>query len=167
MKLLKILTILFLAFLMSCGTTNFSLITSGTEPSDNTRFNVKLVKDGCCGCAGILVNTFRLDELQSQLYVESNESCPYNWTKLNFYYSSNGTLTRTDTLIAVSDNTFTYPITRTDKIALEKAYSFIFKQTVNYYRIRKIDITGYRDATAADNMKIYFTSAFMDKKAVR
>jgi hypothetical protein len=160
----KITIILFLGLFASCATTNLSVIATGNEQFDNTRFIVKHLRDGCCGCAGVLVDTYKLDKLQSQLFIESNSACPYNWTKFNFTYLSNGSLSKIDTLIAVDDSSFTYPITNTDKIALSKVDSFILTQNSTYYRIRKIDIKGYRNLIEADKGKIYFIKPLINKK---
>ena len=164
MPFFKIIVILFLMFFVSCGTTKLSVIAAGIEQSDNTRFFVKLIKDGCCGCAGVLVDTYKLNRLQSQLFIESNSACPYNWTKFNYYYLPNGGFSKIDTLIAVDDNSFTYPITNTDKIALARVDSFISTQNSTYYRIKKVDIKGYRDLVQADKEKIYFIPPSIEKR---
>jgi len=124
------------------------------------------VLDGCCGCSGVLVNTFQADKLQSQLFIESNEGCPFYKTKYNFYYSSTGSLIRVDTLIAVTDSSFTYPLTNIDNITLAKVDSFIARQNPSLYRIRKIDIKGYRDKTPADKDKLMLIPPRLDKHAL-
>lgn len=152
--------------LASCGGPTYKLISSGTGYENDTRFNVKHILDGCCGCSGVLVNTFHDDKLQSQLFIESNEGCPFNWTKYNFNYSHDGSLIKVDTLIAVVDSSFKYPITQTDKIALSKVDSFIATQNSSLYRIRKIDIKGYRDKEESDKDKLMLLPARLDKHAL-
>jgi hypothetical protein len=153
-------------FLISCGGTTYKLISNGTGHTKDTRFNIKHVLDGCCGCSGVLVNTFQGDKLQSQLFVESNEACPYNWTKYNFHYSQSGSLIQVDTLIAVADSSFKYPISDIDRIALTKVDSFIATQNSSLYRVRKIDIKGYRDKTHADKDKLMLLPPRLDKHAL-
>lgn len=166
MKQFKALkSILAVLLLISCGTTTYTLISNGRGQMTDTRFNVKHVKTGCCGCSGVLVNTFFLDKLQSQLFIESNEGCPFNQTKFNFHYSSNGKIAKVDTLIAVADNSFKYPITEFDKLALAKIDSFIAIQNSSLYKIRKIDIKGYRDKTSSDD-KLMLLSPRLNKQAL-
>lgn len=165
MKQFKILkSILATLFLVSCGTTTYTLISNGRGQMNETRFNLKHVKTGCCGCSGVLVNTFLLDKLQSRLFIESNEGCPFNQTKFNFHYSSNGEIAKIDTLIAVVDSSFKYPITDIDKMALTIVDSFIATQNSSLYKVRKIDITGYRDKTPAD--KLMLLSPRLNKQAL-
>jgi hypothetical protein len=164
MKSCSCFIISFIAILLaSCGMTTYSFISSGIDQANNTRFNIKHVRDGCCGCSGILVNTFENNKLQSQLFIESNEACPFNRTKYYFNYSPNGNMSSVDTLIAVSDNSFRYPVTNTDKIALTKVDSFIAVQNSSY-RLRKIEITGYREKSEADKGKVY--APRLNKEAV-
>ena len=162
----KIVFFILLLVIFSCGQTTYKLIGSGIDQSSNTSFNIKHVLDGCCGCSGILVNTFQHDKLQSQLFIESNESCPYHWTKFNFYYSQGGEIAKIDTLIAVADTSFSYPITRVDSIALIKVDNFISAQTSSTYKVRKIDIKGYRDKTLADSNNLMLLPPRLDKHAI-
>ena len=167
MRHLNKIVILIATFsLFSCGGATYKLISNGTGYTNDTRFNIKHVLDGCCGCSGVLVNTFHGAQLQSQLFVESNEGCPFNWTKYNFHYSQNGSLTQVDTLIAVADSSFKYPITEIDRIALTKVDSFIATQNSSLYRLRKIDIRGYRDKTQTDKDKLMLLPPRLDKHAL-
>lgn len=152
--------------LISCGAITYTFIAGGTDYQTDTRFNIKHIKDGCCGCSGILVNSFRNDKIESQLFVESNDGCPFNSTKFNFHYSRNGNLIKVDTLIAVIDDSFQYPITDIDKIALIKIDSFIAVQNSTTYPIRKIDIKGYRDKTESDKDKLMLLPPRLDKQAL-
>jgi hypothetical protein len=149
----NIVLVLVILLLISCGGTTYKLIGTGVGQSSNTKFNIKHVLD-CCGCSGVLVNTFQDEKLQAQLFVESNEACPYLWTKFNFHYAPNGTTLKVDTLVAVADGTWTYPVTEIDKLALAKIDSFIAAQNSTMYHVRKIDITGYRDKNNTDNKRL-------------
>ena len=152
----QIVRLFFVLVLSSCGSTSYKLIASGIGQPSEIKFNIKHILDRCCGCTGILVNTFQADKLQSQLFIESKEGCPFYWTKFNFHYASNGTTYKVDTLIAVSDSTYQYAITEIDKMALVKIDSFILTQTDSsqYYRVKKIEIKGYRDKNILDNDKM-------------
>src|SRR5690606_10600099 len=151
-------------FLTSCGTMTYSFIAEGVGQTQGTRYNVKHVKDGCCGCSGILVNSFLLGKLQSQLFIESN-GCPFAWTKFNFHYSENGNLTKVDTLIAVADSNYQYPITDIDKLALVKVDSFIATRNPQLYHLRKIDIKGYRNKTQRDSDELMVLPPRLSKTA--
>lgn len=167
MKLTKLSELLIVTvFLTSCGTATYSFITDGIGQTQDTRFNIKHVKDGCCGCSGVLVNSFLLDKLQSQLFIESNDACPFAWTKFNFHYSESGRLTKVDTLIAVADSTYQYPVTDIDKLALAKVDSFIATQNSRLYRLRNIDIKGYRNKTQLDSDKLMLLPPRLSKSAI-
>ena len=154
MKLCNILSLLYLIFVSSCGTTKYPIIATGIDQTDNTKYEIKHVKDGCCGCSGILINTIQNIDIKSQLFIESNEGCPYNHVKYYFHYIPSRLIAGIDTLIGVTDSSYIYPITNTDKIALSKVDSFISTQNSSAYRIRKINITGYRKVTKLDREKI-------------
>ena len=155
-------------FFLSCAGTNYITIGNGTGSSNDLRFNVKHVI-GCCGCSGVLVNTFKANKLESQLFVESNGGCPFNKTKFKFSYDGKGAISKVDTLIAVSDSSFQYVITETDKLALLKVDSFVDAQspTDRMYRLTKIAITGYRDKTNLDTEKLMLLAPVLTKKAVK
>ena len=163
----KYLTLLIVTLtLTSCIKTTYKLISKGSGTTQDVKYTIKNVLPPCCGCSGVLVNTFKSNKLQSQLFIESNEGCPYNWTKYYFYYSTEGTLFQIDTLIAVTDSSFKYPITDIDKIALIKVDSFMSIQNSSLYRLAKINITGYRDKKPSDSRSLRLLPPRLDRRAL-
>ena len=103
-------------FLISCGGITYTLFANGTGEKDDIRFNVKHIKDGCCVCSGVLVNSFKNDEIQSQLFVESKNRFLFNSTKFYFPYSINDSLIKVDVMIAVVNTPFQYPVLISTKL---------------------------------------------------
>jgi hypothetical protein len=120
-------------------------------PDSDTWFTVKKAVSGCCGCRGIIINVLKnvpeahRSLLQSQFLIES--FCGMPPTKHIFKYDANLELVETEQLIGVTDSSFTIPVTEIDRLALQKADSFMAVDKNEGFKLRSIKITGYRKPT--------------------
>lgn len=162
------LKLLFITFVLgSCGVTSYLPIGNGSDVKTGLTFNVKKIREGCCGCSGVLVNTFNKGLLESQLHYEAGQGCPFSSAKFYYRYLPGGQRSGIDTLIAVSDSTFQFPITTVDQLALNKVDSFIQTQTLNSYRLHKVPITGYRNFTSIDRAELKIFPGRLSEEALR
>ena len=100
---------------------------------------------GCCGCKAILYNVLRSNKILEQFVVETNCGL-YEPTKHFFTLDTKGRVTKIKSLLAVTDSSFTFPLTEIDKDALIKLDSIYANwQSVNKRQIVFSDITGFRE----------------------
>jgi hypothetical protein len=100
---------------------------------------------GCCGCQAILYNVIRDGKIAEQFVVET--SCGlYEPTKHLFTVDTKGRITGMKSFVAVTDSSFTLPVTEIDKTAFLKLDSiFKYSGSVNKRQIVFADITGFKE----------------------
>jgi hypothetical protein len=100
---------------------------------------------GCCGCKAILYNVTRDKKLAEQFVMETNCGL-YEPSKHLFTFNTKGKLTDIKSLIAVTDNSFTYPLTDIDRKALIKLDSIYADwHSVNKRQIVFANIKGFKE----------------------
>ena len=100
---------------------------------------------GCCGCKALLYNAYRNSQLAEQFVVET--SCGlYEPTKHFFTVDSKGKVKSYKSLIAVTNNSFTLPVSELDKRAFEQIDSIYKVWTgTNKRQIMFTKISGFRE----------------------
>jgi hypothetical protein len=112
--------------------------------AESESFVIKTVIAGCCGCESVYYNLTLRKKIKEQLIYEyaCHTGLP---TKFIFKYDSNANLVSLDTLLAVTDNTYTYAITNLERQVVNKMDS-IAKQRPAYSQNGLLlkNITGFR-----------------------
>jgi hypothetical protein len=138
--------LIFLVFIAIAFTSCFRESYNTLQRVDLTsadRYEVKSMA-GCCGCKAIFYNVTRNNKIAEQFVVETNCGL-YEPTKHLFTTDIKGEVTNIKSLIAVTDSSFTFPLTEIDKNALFKLDSIYTDwRSVNKRQIVFADITGYK-----------------------
>ena len=129
------------------------------SPSDN--YEVKSMV-GCCGCKALYYNVYRNRLVTEQFVVET--ACEsYQPTKHFFKTDSKGNVVSVKSFVAVTDNSFSIPVTETDRNAFKKLDSIYGTWTNGRNRtIVFRDITGFKDGD-----KTHFPVGLKMPKGVR
>jgi hypothetical protein len=108
------------------------------------RYEIKSMA-GCCGCKAILYNIIRSNKISEQFVTETH-CVLYEPTKHLFTLDTKGRVTNIKSLVAVTDSSFTYPLTEIDREALIKLDSIYLNwQSVNKGQMVFADVTGFRE----------------------
>ncbi len=100
---------------------------------------------GCCGCKAIFYNVTRDKKLTEQFVMETKCGL-YEPTKHLFTFNTKGKLTDIKSLIVVTDNSFTFPLTEIDRKAFIKLDSIYADwQIVNKRQIVFANIKGFKE----------------------
>ena len=100
---------------------------------------------GCCGCKAILYNVIRNNKIAEQFVMETNCGL-YEPTKHLFTLDTKGRATHIKSFIAVTDGSFTLPLSEIDRRALITLDSIYADwKSVNKRQIVFADITGFKE----------------------
>lgn len=139
---MRALSIFALFFFTSCFRDIHSVKLT-QEVADGGSYSIKSVIAGCCGCESVYYNLISHKIIREQLY----EYACHNGqpTKFVFNYDSNSRLVSLDTLLAVSDDSFTHPLTNFEISVLNQMDSIANMRpeySRNTWFLR--DVTGFR-----------------------
>ena len=111
---------------------------------ESESFVIKTVIAGCCGCESVYSSIVNRRKIQEQLVYEyaCRNGLP---TKFVFHYDSNDNLFSFDTLVAVTDDTYSFPLTPLERQIVAKMDSIgMLRQEYAKNVLQLKNIRGFR-----------------------
>ena len=109
---------------------------------ENRRLDIRRAA-GCCGCIAMYYDLYLNDRISEQFVIETNCNL-YMPTKHVFNTDSKGKITTVSSYVAVMDETFEVPVTKSDLLTLGKLDSVYRLQPYRGDTIYLSEITGFK-----------------------